>query len=511
MFVYKGAVRYNQCRGTDGTPQLVSACASEWRGHNGLMTPMGNQPMGPEVGPAKGSLLGMGLVCALLAAAFLLAACEIAPATPGSGLPTATPPIAADPTNTPLPVTTTLLVFWEPFPLDRPQGLLLGEMVRDFQSANPDVEVELVPKSGTVGLHESMLAVLPDGEQPHLAVAFPSMIAEYAAQGAVVPLDPFLADREVGLSAEELADFFPGLLESGQLPGYGGQMLSLPFVQNAVGMWVNQNLLETAGWNLPPTTWTEFEQACYDVWAHSGQQCYPFVESVTTFDAWLRSRGGRQFDEIGRQATFQEMAGAESLEMLRRLIDAGLAWRPQDTYGDYVAFSNGLAAFTFSSTGSSPLYVEAYDAAVRSGMAPFSWKQTLIPQADPSRPATSLVGTSFFILPSDLDHEMGAWRLIRWFTQPEQTARWAASLEAMPVRSSAQSVMTDTLSAYPFVREQMDEIMPFARPEPALPKGLEAREILYTAILSVTQGYSGTQEALDNAASQVDALLGSVP
>jgi len=470
---------------------------------------MGNQPVGPREEPARGSLLGVGLVCAFLAAVFLLAACELAPATQEGGLPTATLPIAADPTDTPLSVTITLLLFWEPFPLDRPQGLLLGEMIHDFQSANPGVEVELVPKSGYVGVHESMLAALPSGELPHLAVAFPSMIAEYAAQGAVVSLEPFLAHPEVGLSANDLTDFFPGLLESGQLPEHGGQLLSLPFVQNAVGMWVNESLLKTAGWDAPPTTWAEFEQACYDVWAYSGQQCYPYVESVTTFDAWLRSRGGRQFDEIGRQATFQETAGTESLEMLRRLIDAGLAWRPQDTYGDYVAFANGRAAFTFSSTGSSPLYIEAYDAAVRDGVAPFIWKQKLIPQADPGRPATSLVGTSFFILPSDPDHELAAWRLIRWFTLPAQTARWAAALEAMPVRISAQSLMTDTLSTYPFVREQIEEIMPFARPEPALPEGLEAREILYTAILSVTQGFSATQQALDEAAGQVDALLGS--
>jgi ABC-type glycerol-3-phosphate transport system substrate-binding protein len=71
--------------------------------------------------------------------------------------------------------------------------------------------------------------------------------------------------------------------------------------------------------------------------------------------------------------------------------------------------------------------------------------------------------------------------------------------------------MTDTLAAYPFVQAQMEEIMPYARPEPAVAAGLEARDILYTAILSVTQGYSGTQEALDKAATEVNALLGGIP
>jgi multiple sugar transport system substrate-binding protein len=466
---------------------------------------------GPAQRPAGGSMLGLGIACACLAVVVILGGCELLPATPEPVLPTPTPITEVEPTETPLPPTITLIIFWEPYPLDRPQGLLLGEMIRDFQVANPDVQVEIVAKSGTVGLHESMLAALPDGELPHLAVAFPSMITQYAAEGAVVPLDEFMADPEVGLGAEDLADFYPGLLQSGQLPGYGGQMLAFPFVQNAVGMWVNQTLLEQAGWKAPPTTWEQFEQACFDVWAYTGQRCYPFIESVTTFDAWLYSRGGGQLDSAGQQATFQGPAGVESLELLRRLIDTGLAWRPQDTYGDYVAFANGQAAFTFSSTGNSPLYADAYDAAIRSGVAPFQWTQILVPQADPAQPATSLVGTSFFILPSDPTHELAAWRLIRWFTLPGQTARWAAPLEAMPVRASAQAVMTETLTAYPFVRAQMENILPYARPEPAMTAELEMRDILYTAILSVTQGYSGTQEALNWAAIQVDALLAGGP
>jgi ABC-type glycerol-3-phosphate transport system substrate-binding protein len=459
----------------------------------------------------SGSLLGLGVACTCMAALILLAGCELLPVTP-QALPSPDEPSAqVDPTETPLPPTITLVIFWEPYPLDRPQGLLLGEMVRDFEAANPDVQVELVAKSGTVGLHESMLAALSGGELPHLAVAFPSMIAQYAAGGAVAPLDDLIADAEVGLTAEDLADIYPGLLQSGLYPGHGAQMLSFPFVQNAVGMWVNQSLLDQAGWSTPPVTWEQFEQACFDVWAYTGQRCYPFVESVTTFDAWLYSRGGSQLDAAGRRATFQQPAGVESLALLRRLIDTGLAWRPQDAYGDYIAFASGQAAFTFSSTGNSPLYVDAYDVALGSGSPAFQWTQTLIPQLDPAQPATSLVGTSFFIPATDPLHERAAWRLIRWFTLPEQTARWAAPLEALPVRISAQSLMTETLTTYPFVRAQVEGILPYARPEPAAAAELGVRDILYTAILSVTQGYSGTEEALTKAAGEVDSLLAGGP
>jgi multiple sugar transport system substrate-binding protein len=456
--------------------------------------------------------LGVGraatIVCLLALLAIGLVGCDLP-----IGTPQATPP-PTEPTTAPDPEPTetrdsgiTSLIFWEPFALDRPQGILLSEMIRDFEAENPEISVEIVAKSGYVGIHGSMLARLPDGELPDLSVAFPSMIAEYAAAGVVTPLDVYINDPELGLTDTDIVDIFPGYLEAGRFPGYGGQMLAFPFSQNAIGMWVNETLLQQAGWDHVPATWAEFEQACFDVAASTGAGCYPFVESVSTFNAWLYSRDSRQLDPSGRQAVFNEPPGVESLALLRRLMDLGLAWRPEEAYGDYVAFANGQAAFTFSSTGNSQLYLDAYDGALRSGVSPFRWRQATIPQSDPGNPATALYGGSFFILQTDPARQEAAWRLVRWFTSPKQTARWAAELQSMPVRISALDWMTDTLEAYPFFRSQVEEILPHGRPEPAVAGELEIRDILYTAILSVTQGFADPQTALDQAARDADAIL----
>jgi len=443
------------------------------------------------------ALLGVGL-----------AGCDSPLATPEPPAATEEPEatVAPEPTEA-YPPGVTPLVFWEPFPLDRPQGLLLGEMIRDFEAENPDIVVEIVPKSGYIGIDGAMQAGLEGGELPNLTVAFPSMIAQYAESGVVAPLDAFVYDLEYGLSEEDLADIYPGHLEASRLPGAGRQMLTFPFVQNAIGMWVNKTLLAQAGWERAPTTWAEFEQACLDVVASTGVGCYAFVESVSTFDAWLLSRGGQQIDESGQRAAFNGPAGVESLALVRRLMDSGLAWHPEDTYGDYVAFANGQAAFTFSSTGNSLLYVDAYEAALAHDVPPFEWRQTMVPQADPENPATVLYGASFFVLEGDPEQKLAAWRLIRWFTDTRQTARWASGLQTMPVRASALTVMTDTLEAYPFVQVQAERIMPYGRPEPANSAALKVRDILHTAIISATLGYLDPQTALDQAAQDANRAL----
>lgn len=486
-------------------------------GHRLLGT--GREP-GPLIyrkagGPSEGSTkvfrrLSLAGVWILLVIG--LGACNLAvlPSEPSSPTTEPTATAGLEPTETPEPGITTL-VFWEPFPLDRPQGLLLGEMIRDFEAENPDIAIEIVPKSGYASIHGAMLAAIPDGELPDLAVAFPSMIADYAASGIVVPLDPYLIDPEFGLTDADLADLIPGSLEAARLPSQGWQTMGFPFSQNAVGMWVNYTLLEQAGWDHAPQTWGEFEQACFDIVATTGVGCYAFTESVSTLNAWLYSRNGQQLDASGKHATFNEPAGVESLALLRRMIDTGLAWRPEQDYGDYVAFANGQAAFTFSSTGNSRFYLDAYDAALRNGVPAFRWQQTMIPQSNVDDPVTALYGASFFIVRQGPSRERAAWRLIRWFTEAPQAARWSADLQSMPVRMSALGWMTDTLAAYPFFRAQVEELLPYARPEPAVALELEVRDLLYTAILSVTQAYSDPQSALDAAARDVNALLSSQP
>jgi hypothetical protein len=81
----------------------------------------------------------------------------------------------------------------------------------------------------------------------------------------------------------------------------------------------------------------------------------------------------------------------------------------------------------------------------------------------------------------------------------------------MPVRASALEVMTDTLEAYPFVRAQVEEILPYGRPEPAVPAEFQVRDILHTAIISVTQGLADPQTALDQAARKANEMLASQP
>ena len=99
----------------------------------------------------------VGLALALLIA--VLAGCQLRPGTEEPAVPTPEPTSTWGPPPTEaLPPGVIPVVFWEPFTLERDQGILLLEMVRDFEAENPDVQVEGVAKSGYEGIHDGILA-----------------------------------------------------------------------------------------------------------------------------------------------------------------------------------------------------------------------------------------------------------------------------------------------------------------------------------------------------------------
>jgi ABC-type glycerol-3-phosphate transport system substrate-binding protein len=53
--------------------------------------------------------------------------------------------------------------------------------------------------------------------------------------------------------------------------------------------------------------------------------------------------------------------------------------------------------------------------------------------------------------------------------------------------------------------------LPYGQPEPAVAAELEIRDILYTAILTTTQGYLDPQTALDEAAREANSILSNQP
>src|SRR5690606_13515337 len=116
---------------------------------------------------------------------------------------------------------------------------LLQQIVSEFNAAHDALPVEAEYIGGYTEIYKKVSAGSGAGTLPSMAVAYESMTVEYIEAGAVQPLDPLVEDSECGMTAEDLEDFFPAVLESNRFEQYGNQLYSFPFSKSVLVMFFN--------------------------------------------------------------------------------------------------------------------------------------------------------------------------------------------------------------------------------------------------------------------------------
>jgi ABC-type glycerol-3-phosphate transport system substrate-binding protein len=396
------------------------------------------------------------------------------------------------------------ITFWHPQAPDDFRGQLLQEIIDDFQAQYPEITVEATYQGGYTDLYKKLVAAVAAGDPPDCAVSYPSMISDYLQADAVVDLDQYMQDPEIGLTDADMADIFPGYLAECRFPQYGNKYYAFPFTKSAVGMWYNMDLLKAAGYDTLPKTWAEFEEMCNGVYENNGKLGYAYNVSASTFDAWLYSRGATQLNDDQTEAVFNGPEGVEALDMMVRLIESGAAATPEGDYADQAEFGKGNVAFTMDSTSGTYYYQQAVE---QGGGNMSEWGMTLIPQSDPDNPQTVLYGGSFCIFKTTDVKQKAAWLFVKFFTSTEQTAKWGSKSGYMPVRASAAALLEDYFAENPIAREQFESIVPYGYPEPSVRGEQDIRTYIEDAETAAFEGVSTSQDALDNAVTQANQAL----
>lgn len=395
------------------------------------------------------------------------------------------------------------LRFWHTEDPEKSRGKLLEEITSDFEKEYPWIVIESSYQGHSFELYRKITEAISAGTPPDLAEADTTYVSEYMASGAVKALDDYINDPEIGLTVEDFGDIFPGHFAECRFPQFGNQYLAFPFKKSLLGMWHNMDLLKAAGWESPPETWQEFEQACKDITEKTEARGYAYYASPSIFSAWLFSRGAELLDEDQTEAVFNGPEGVESLDMLLRLIECGAAWNP-GSYHDLSEFAEGNAAFTMSSTSGTSYYSRAIE---DYGNVVEEWGQTVVPQSDPANPKTLVYGTSLCVFKTTEAKQRAAWLFIKYFTDTAQTAKWGSQSGYMPVRASAAALLEDYFADNPVAKEQFEDIVPYGKPEPAVRGEQEIRDFIYDAMVAAFSEIMTPQEALDEAVELANEAL----
>jgi len=424
---------------------------------------------------------------------------------------------SATPTSTPQSDTVSLLdpsgaqiTLWHAFTKAEEQTLLA--LISEFNSQN-EWGITAKPEYGGYyhDLHKKTLAAIAFGSPPEMTFTYHSRVAEYAQADVIQPLDDYIAKEKYGLTAEELQDYFPAFLAGDRYPAFDSDLLSLSPSLGMEVMYYNVDMLNELGYENPPATWDEFKAMCMDATRDTdGDDIndtfgYAALPSGSTFACWVWSLGGELLSKDSQSVMFREQ-GLEALTLLKDLIDSGYAYQAVVEDGDRLDFAQGKVLFIFDSLDGL-LY---YSAAIEEGTIvepEFEWSVAPFPH-ETAKPIVGMYGPTLCVFKTTPQKQVASWLFIKWFTEPEQAARWAIAGDHFPVRKSA--VETQTMKAYfeenPLYEEAFG-FLEYARMEPAIAGWQGIHETLYKAIAGVASGHMSSEEAIYEAVEQAERIL----
>ncbi|MCL4489579.1 MAG: extracellular solute-binding protein [Chloroflexi bacterium] len=382
---------------------------------------------------------------------------------------------------------------------------LLSDLANDFHTAYPWITVRVEAEKREGDLLRQTLAAVALNQAPDVVIAEPRTLTELARRGALIDLSSYVDDPASGFKPEEQNDFIPGALEAGRFYEFHDQLLALPFDQHEVVLYANMDLLKAGNVTGLPRTWEAFGEAALSA-TNDGTPGWDMTPDATIFYALIFSHGGQVLDDTQSQILFNQPAGVDTLTLTAMLSNSGAVYLAADADDARRYFTQGRAAFWFGTTRDLPTLP---DAIARSGR--FHWSVTSLPQSDPRHPATAFAGRMIALLKGSSERAQAAWAFAHWLVAPEQTARWSKATLALPVRLSAQALLTNDPSAEveALLRSDTGQT-PVTRLGPTF-KGAADFDAAIVEMWTAVANGTEPAPALARAVDRVSRILGSTP
>jgi multiple sugar transport system substrate-binding protein/sn-glycerol 3-phosphate transport system substrate-binding protein len=392
------------------------------------------------------------------------------------------------------------VTFWHNHSRDREK--LLNEIIDLFNKTNQwriTVKGEFAGNYGQI--YNKMITALAARTAPGLVVAYQNNAAAYQLADGLTDLNPYLRDSKWGLTRAELDDFFPIYLAQDVYPQFGGARLGFPPNRSMEVLFYNSDMLGRLGFAGPPKTWDEFyEMSRKATNKAAGIWGYQIRTDASNFFSQVISRGGEIARPDGSGYTLNTPQARASMEFIQKLYRDGYATKIAQPaqFSDQADFGNGKTLFTMSSTSGLPFYQQAVDAGAK-----FNWSIAAVPYTT-SAPAMNIYGASMSVPKTTPEKQLAAWIFLKWFTEPDQMARWAIASNYFPTRKSAANSLMDYIAKNPAYKIGFD-LQVYGKAEPPFAGYDNVRDAITKAMNDIIDGasVSDTLAKLDSEANKI--------
>lgn len=375
----------------------------------------------------------------------------------------------------------------------------LAPIVAEFNSTNPcGITLEAQNQGDYDDIRDKVNASVAAGEQPAaLLVGYQNDQAFYQLNDTLVDLNTIIDDATWGLTPEAKADFYPTFLEQAVQPLFDNQRLGFPPNRSMEMLFYNQTWLEELGFSGPPATPEEFKaQACAAAESKGdGTGGYILRDDASAMAAWTFAFGGNILTEDGTQYLLNGPATAEAMTFLKDVYDSGCAYFFTEGFPNPEFAARG-GIFAQGSSSGLPFYAgDIATVAEEQGRDPDAWGAAAIPHTT-AEPVQNVYGGDIMITKSTPEQELAAWIFLKWFTEPENQAKWVKASNYFPTRAGTAEFLGDYLTENPQWASAVELLAGDNAYEPQLISYTAVRDEMTKAFNEIMQG-APVQERLD--------------
>jgi multiple sugar transport system substrate-binding protein len=361
--------------------------------------------------------------------------------------------------------------------------------IAQFEEQNPGIEVN-VTVFPIAEYRDRLLVAVQAGEAPDMATLDQIWMAEFAASGAIITLDDYIA--ESGVNPD---DFFPGAWSSNV---WGDQTWGVP-LNNDVWeeMYYNRTMFEEAGLDpdAPPATWAELLEACQALTQPPDQYGIavlgPGEWSVVVMNSFIYSNGGRILNDEGTEAVINSPEAVAALQFYKdqeQCAPPGTAARIEpEAVG---LFTAGQAAIVFAGSWQQDTFKNS----------DIDWDVAMMPVPEEGGTFHGTLGGWNMAIFADSANPDETWAYVEFLTgkEPQKTVN-----SLIPARLDAGQEFIDELRiGGDIIFDTVNNGFP--RPLSAVyPQVSQAQQDMMQAIWAGTP----VQEAADAAAEEINDIL----
>ncbi|TQM12474.1 carbohydrate ABC transporter substrate-binding protein (CUT1 family) [Pseudoxanthomonas sp. 3HH-4] len=367
------------------------------------------------------------------------------------------------------------------------EGEVVARLLPEFERQHPDIHVDLqiVP---WLSAHEKLLTAFAGESLPDVSPIGNTWIPEFAALGALEPLD----DEIAATSGFDREDFFPGVWDTGVIDG---RAYAVPWYVETRLPFYRRDMLAKAGVETLPASWDQWRIAMQQVKQVAGQGNYSILLPLNEFEPLL-SLAIQQPEPLlrdgGRYGNFRSAGFRQSLGFYKEMFEQG--WAPIVTNNQisnvWDEFGKGFYSFYISGPWNIAKFKERLPASQQD-----DWMTMPLP--GPNGPGASLANGTSFVVFKDSPNKAAAWELIAWLSSPSVQAEFHALTGDLPPRRSPWQ--TPALAKDPYARafrEQLER----AVSTPKVPEW----ERIATEMRLVGEQVANGRMTVDQAAEELD-------